>query len=292
MPPRDHLIGQGIASVTQLLGHAVRYQGPGRVDRHDVDRARHEEALSHAERVLEKHRQLQQEHMAEPADDGRIRIPPRLFDDVEGHARVKQLLRAALETEKPVHVLLVGLPGSGKTQFLQAIARLPHSRYATGPTMSTSGLFTYLLEHAETRILVIDELDKAQEPDQYLLLTLMESGKITRLQHHAVEEESRTVWVFAAANSPAPLVEPLQRRFVRIDLHPYTVEETRRISEHVLVKREGLSRERAREIARKTAHSRDPRDAIQVGRLTAQGGPIDPVIAQVIPSRAAENRVP
>lgn len=287
---RDVAIGKGADSLVQLLGHAVRHQGPGRVDQHDVDRAKHEEALSHAERVLAKHRKTV---AAESAADGRPRLPPRLFDQVEGHDSIKGLLRNALESEKPVHVLLVGPPASGKTQLLQAIAALPRSRYATGPTISSSGLFSYLLDHPETRHLVIDELEKAAEPDLYMLLTLMESGKITRLQHRAIEEESRTVWVFAAVNDVRGLPQPLLSRFVRLDLRAYSLEETREITEKVLIKREGVAPARAREIAAKTAaRSRDPRDGIQVARLTQNGGAIDPVVEQVMASKVGRERVP
>jgi holliday junction DNA helicase RuvB len=286
---RDEVISNGVTSISQLLGHAVRTQGPGRVDQHDVDRARHEEALSHADQVLERHRQ--QVAAETPAEKLRAadRIPRDLFEPVEGHEPIKRILRRALEAEKPVHVLLVGPPGSGKTQLLQALARLPNSRYATGPTISTSGLFSYLLDHPECRILIVDEIDKAAESDLYVLLTLMESGVITRLQHRAIEEERRTVWVFAAANDASQLPQALASRFVRLDLRAYSLEETRQITERVLIKREGIRPARAREIARKTAErSRDPRDAIQVARLTPHGEPIDPVLDQVAP--ASKNR--
>jgi Holliday junction DNA helicase RuvB len=286
---KEQAIATGASALTQLLGHAVRHQGPGRVDQDDVDRAQHEEALSHAERVLEKHRATA---AAAAPDDGRIRIPPRFFGQIEGHEPVKRLLTRALEAEKPVHVLIVGPPGCGKTQLLQVIATLPNARYATGPTISTSGLFTYLLDHPATRILVIDEIEKAPETDLYLLLTLMESGVITRMQHRRIEEEHRTVWVFAAANDAGALPPALVSRFVRLDLRAYSVEETRSITERVLIKREGVAPARAREIASKTAaRSRDPRDGIQVARLTRGGEPIDPVLAQVVPSKVGDGGV-
>src|SRR5258708_8025783 len=93
---------------------------------------------------------------------------------------------------------------------------------------------TCLLDHPACKRLVIDELDKAERTDRYLLLTLMESGRITRLQHRAIEEESRTVWAFAAANDDRDLEEPLRRRFVRLEFTPYTRDQAAAFSERAL----------------------------------------------------------
>jgi holliday junction DNA helicase RuvB len=271
---------QVIASCTQLLGHAVKLRRAGPPPP-PLDDAGHRAALAAADRTLAEHpASISSSSSSKPA------LPPRLFDPVEGHEPAKRLLRRALLAPAPVHVLLVGPPGSGKTQLLQRIATLPNSRYATGPTISSSGLFTYLLDHPATRQLVIDELDKAAEPDLYMLLTLMESGKITRLQHRAIEEESRIVWVFAAANSDADFPAPLRDRFVRIPFAPYSEAEARAIIERVLVKREGVTPARARAIAAAVAaRSRDPRDAVQVARLAPGGVDFEPVLEQVIPSK-------
>jgi hypothetical protein len=115
---RDVAIGKGADALASLLGHAVRHQGPGRIDQYDVAHAQnHKDALDHAERVLEKHRETVAP-VVEP--DGRYHVPPRLFDEIEGHEPVKRILRRALEAEKPVHMLLVGPPGCGKNQLLQA----------------------------------------------------------------------------------------------------------------------------------------------------------------------------
>jgi len=272
---------QVIASCVQLVGHGVRLRR-STPPMPELDAGAHREALTQAEAALA----VQRSATAAAGHSRRPEIPRNLFDAIEGHEPAKRLLRNSLQAAAPVHVLLVGPPGSGKTQLLQAVASLPQTRYATGPTISSSGLFEYLLEHPECKRLVIDELEKADEADRYVLLTLMESGKLTRLQHRAIEEVERTVWVYAAANDDRGLEEPLRARFVKIEFAPYSEAEAARIIERVLVKREGLSQTRAREIARKVAaRSRDPRDGVQVARLTKKGEAVEPVLEQVIPEQ-------
>jgi Holliday junction DNA helicase RuvB len=47
-----------------------------------------------------------------------IEIPEDIFGDIVGHDDVKELLRACLLAEKPVHVLLAGPPALAKSLFL------------------------------------------------------------------------------------------------------------------------------------------------------------------------------
>jgi Holliday junction DNA helicase RuvB len=283
MSIRDDVIGQAANSCVQLLSHAARAQR-GRPPLPEIDSAGHHAALEAAERTAGTAAERKQiVAAAQPPPIG-----PRIFDGIEGHDDAKRVLLAALKAREPTHVLLVGPPGSGKTQLLQAIARLPQSRYATGPTISRSGIFSYLYEHPEVKRLVIDELDKADEPDRYVLLTLMESGKITRLQHGATEEAERKVSVLAAANDDRELPEALRARFIRVQFRAYTREEARRILERVLERREGLPPARARAIARAvSARSTDPRDGLQVAALTEHGESLEWAVEQVTAQQTA-----
>jgi Cdc6-like AAA superfamily ATPase len=51
------------------------------------------------------------------------------FSKISGHEDIKWLLISPLNSEQPVHILLVGKPGLGKTQFLEAIEREYENSY-------------------------------------------------------------------------------------------------------------------------------------------------------------------
>ena len=53
-----------------------------------------------------------------------------------------------LDRSAAVHVLLEGDPASGKSQLLQCVARLPHTRYAVGGMTTSSGMVDFLLERS------------------------------------------------------------------------------------------------------------------------------------------------
>lgn len=46
------------------------------------------------------------------------------FRGVIGHTDIKKILNNAIHSKKPVHILLVGPPGTAKTMFLLDINRL------------------------------------------------------------------------------------------------------------------------------------------------------------------------
>lgn len=271
-------IRKGTEVVGSLLADSIR-------TRHaDVEvkaQPRERPALRAAEQLLERHRE--QASGAAVAEE--VGIPGGLFDGIEDRVEEKALLERALRSRSPVHILLVGDPGSGKSELLEPIGRLPRSRWAVGGATTSSGLIDYLLENPKTERLVIDELDKAETSELYALYSLMASGKVARLQHGATQEQKRTVWVFAAANSTEKLPPALVSRFVIRQVANYTPEQARQIMAAVLERREGLPRARAEEIAAAVAsRSHDPRDAVQVGRLAGASGPIEPVIAEVMPA--------
>jgi Holliday junction DNA helicase RuvB len=195
-------------------------------------------------------------------------LPADLFDVVEGLDDVRRKLRLALEAERPVHVLLLGPPASAKTVLLYEVGRLPGARLTLGGTTTRSGLVGYLLAEPATRYLVIDEIDKMGGSDLSGLLSVMETGLVTRLQHGHQETERRHVWVLAGANRVARLPPELLDRFLVIVLGRYGAEQLRQVVEAVLVRHEGVDPELAREIAKRAAagpHS--VRAAVRIARM-------------------------
>src|SRR5438270_14091288 len=69
-------------------------------------------------------RRKEQEAEATQAETAATVISPTMFDEIVGHQGQKRVILRALESPRPVHVLMVGPPGTAKTEFLIAMKRL------------------------------------------------------------------------------------------------------------------------------------------------------------------------
>lgn len=220
---------------------------------------------------------------------GPILVPDDLFSQVYDREDAKHILGAALRAKEPVHVLLEGPRATGKSQLLECVARMPHARWAVGGATSSSGVIDYLLEKPGTQILVIDELDKADPADLWALYSLMQTGRVARLQHGRTEQFRRRVRVFAACNSSDRLPEALLSRFVVVPCGLYSIAQRRELNRQI-AEGEGMTAARAKHIAeRVAARSDDPRDARDVARLAGQDGELDELIEQVTVSKRRDS---
>ena len=62
------------------------------------------------------------------------------FDEIVGHDEIKTIFTRALLSKRPIHVLLVGSPGSAKTMFLTEILRsIKESNFIVGSNTSKAG---------------------------------------------------------------------------------------------------------------------------------------------------------
>lgn len=202
-----------------------------------------------------------------PIIEEKIEVPKDMFDIVIGHEDVKRVVLKSLNAEKPVHVMFVGPPATAKTLMMTELMRLPNSRYCLGSTMSKAGTIDYLLEE-RPRYLIVDEIDRGKDEDQAALLSLAETGMVTRLKHRMREQEVLKTWIFACCNRDDRIRPELRSRFLRFQLREYTREEFEEVVQGVLVRREGISKEMAGYIAGVLSKlTKDVRDAIRIGRL-------------------------
>ena len=99
------------------------------------------------------------------------------FSDISGYEDIKWVLQKAIENENPVHILLVGPPGLGKTRFLKAIEEeypdLTYFALASGST--GAGMINHCFENPP-RFLLIDEIEDMKQSDQATLLSLLQDG--------------------------------------------------------------------------------------------------------------------
>jgi holliday junction DNA helicase RuvB len=202
------------------------------------------------------------------------------FEAIVGHDDIKLIINKAILCERPVHVLLTGKPGSGKTMFLtEMMRRLKNSYFIVGSNTTKAGLVNQLFERRPT-FLLIDELEKMSVTDQTSLLHLMETGIISETKINKTRQMELMSWVFATANSSEKIIEPLLSRFVVLYLPEYSFKEFTDIAISKLAK-EKLNREIATIIAEKVwtvLDSKDARDVIKVARLVTNQEDINSVI--------------
>ena len=210
----------------------------------------------------------------EPIEPERLELPDDLFSSIIGHDEVKELLKAALCAEKPVHVLLAGPPALAKTLFLWDIELACGEKavWLVGSAASKAGLWD-LVVLKRPRILLVDELDKMGAADTAALLSMMEGGRLVRAKKGRELELRHLIWVVGATNKIHGLSPELLSRFAIRRIEAYSRADYVAVVKGVLVRREGVAPELADEIAQRLdGRSQDVRDAVRVARLAPELG--------------------
>jgi len=224
---------------------------------------------------------LELEKAEKPKKEVKININ-ELFRPIVGYDDVKELIKRSLQSDKPVHVLLVGLPGTAKTLFLLEIEKLPGAYRIIGSGATKVGLGEALLK-AKPRYLIIDEIDKMKREDLSILLSLMEEGRVKVDKHGVHIDEQLKCWVFASANYLHKLPQELISRFLVLNFKEYGEDEFIKVAKNVLVMREGVDEELAEYIAKKVVKfSKDVRDAVKLARLSKTKKDVDKWVGVMI----------
>lgn len=190
------------------------------------------------------------------------------FCSIIGYDDVKKLFNLSLESEKPVHILLVGPPASAKTLFMLECMKLERSYFTLGSHSTKSGMIDYLFQN-RLKYLIVDEIEHMPSKDQTALLSLMETGLISETKHNRTRSTQLKTWVFATSNGTEHMLTPLLSRFLILHFKPYKLQDFQEITVHLL-EREGVSNEVANEVANAVwlrLKSKDIRDCIKIGHL-------------------------
>jgi Holliday junction resolvasome RuvABC ATP-dependent DNA helicase subunit len=191
-----------------------------------------------------------------------------LFDNIIGYDDIKKLFFLSFESQRPIHILLVGPPASAKTLFMLGCMKLERSYFTLGTHSTKSGMLDYLFEK-RPRYLIIDEIEHMSIRDQTVLLSLMETGIIAETKHMKTRNTQVKTWVFATTNETNHLLTPLLSRFLVLHFKQYKFENFLDISIHMLGK-EGIAKDIANEVATQVWHnmrSKDIRDCIKIANL-------------------------
>jgi len=208
----------------------------------------------------------------EPEPVNRSPIPPELpqdlFEPIEGYSDVKSLVSQAIQSEKPVHLLLTGVPSSAKTMFLLELSRLG-APYILGSQSTKAGIADVLFD-LEPQILLVDEIDRIGTKDITILLSLTETGIVSETKHGKRREVKLNTKVFATSNT-LKMSPELISRFMVLRFSPYSKDEFLIVATNVLRKRENVDGDLASYIAEKVWQLPhrfvDPRQAVRVARL-------------------------
>jgi len=191
-----------------------------------------------------------------------------LFGSIIGYEDIKKLFSLSFESQRPIHILLVGPPASAKTLFMLGCMKLDRSYFTLGTHSTKSGMIDYLFEK-RPRYLVIDEIEHMPIKDQTVLLSLMETGIIAETKHMKTRNTQLKTWVFATSNDTNHMLTPLLSRFMVLHFKQYNFENFEDISTHMLGQ-EGIGKEIAAEVASQVWHkmkSKDIRDCIKIAHL-------------------------
>jgi DNA polymerase III delta prime subunit len=191
------------------------------------------------------------------------------FENIQGYDDIKDLVRRALDSQENYNLLFCGPPASAKTLFLVGILECRKGVYFDGSNATNRILD--VLEDKRPKIICIDELDKMSRQFQNQLLNFLESGRIkVDQQRRSYDFEIKGAKIFATCNEINRLSKPLQSRFRRLHLPPYTKEQFLDIAVKVCPQ---LKEETSRIIGEEVwkLGGKDIRDVISLGKLIRKG---------------------
>ena len=196
-----------------------------------------------------------------------------LFNEVYGYSDLKFLLAKMVLSRQSLHAVLVGPPASGKTMFLLAIQqKMKDVFFIDATNASGPGIVDKLFSRPNTKIILIDEIEKMRQNDQNMLLNLLETGVLTSTKvKKTAEMRFDGIKLFSTSNDIDALSKPLRSRLVELHLPEYNFDEFCDIAVKLTERRDGHDREIAVKIADTVWNklgSGDVRDIIQISRLT------------------------
>ncbi|MEM4382890.1 MAG: AAA family ATPase, partial [Candidatus Caldarchaeum sp.] len=174
-----------------------------------------------------------------------------------------------------IPVLLAGPPGIAKTMLLLSVEKeVPAENrvFLLGSQVSKAGLRNKLLEAGDRiELIIIDELDKMSKTDYDVLLSLMQTGRVSVLKGNIEADATCLATVMASANYLEKIPAEVLDRFMILYLPEYDVEDFRKVAVKILMQH-GFDENTSQSLARAMWQNgfRSARDVLRVARY-AQG---------------------
>jgi Holliday junction DNA helicase RuvB len=210
----------------------------------------------------------------------------RMFDEIISYNGIKHTFVRSLNSEEPVHILLVGPPGQAKTLFLKCILeRFGEKKafFTVGGNASKSGIIDVLF-NMQPKYVLVDEIEHLKPEYQTTLLSLMETGILTQTIHSKVRHIHLKTWIFATSNGTKKLSQPLLSRFRVMHLNEYSFSQFYEISVKKLLD-EGLDKKAADDIAISVWEqlpNPSIRNCVQIGHLVKNEPDIEMAIVDEV----------
>lgn len=197
-------------------------------------------------------------------------MPNDLFKTIVGHNDIKKMVKYAIDSKKPSHLLFQGCPASAKTLFLLELSRLPNAYYALAQTLTSAGLASILFTYTPEYVL-IDELNRLNPINLGVLNSLLATGIISETKIGKTRSMVLETKVFAACVTSRKLPGDLLSRFLILQFNPYTESEFIKVCTGILPN-EGCSTNVAEFIGGRVwklyGLEADIRRAVQIARLS------------------------
>jgi MoxR-like ATPase len=255
--------------------------------------------------VFRRKKKVEQPRLDAPPLETTIRYEGENFKMVEGLDDVKVVLERSLEMMKRtkltgkdyrIHVLLAGPPGIAKTMLLLSVEReVPAENrvFLLGSQVSKAGLRNKLLEAGDSiELIIIDELDKMSKTDYDVLLSLMQTGRISVLKGNVEADVTCLATVMASANYLEKIPAEVLDRFMILYLPQYEAEDFVKVAVKIFAQY-GFEASSAETLAKTMWQKgfRSARDVLRVARY-ANGGDMKQAltILTIMSRRAPPNR--
>jgi holliday junction DNA helicase RuvB len=204
-----------------------------------------------------------------------------IFKYIYGHDKLKLIFNNAIASNETIHILLTGAPGTSKTLFLEAINENVDNCSFITSNSTGAGIISHIFENPNLGILLIDEIEKIPKDELDVLLTLMESGRLTVTKKTMMCNREQKIMIFATCNNVNKLSIEMRSRFLKFHLKDYSLEEFNMITINIVTDRFKKTEEFAQKLAQAVwyqLNSKDIRDVIKVARLAKKETEIDMII--------------